>query len=83
MTLNEFVELGQDQQLGLIFQNGILIGHRVDGSSKVLLCHLETFYVEVVINRKSHEAQKVHAFETVDRLEPYLGQIDISELVPG
>lgn len=78
MTIDEFVHLDTMDQLE-IFWSGHFVGELSDGEFRMVCHQVNDFYIEFKILGGHYLDSKV--FKDPGFLEPYLGQIDISNLV--
>jgi hypothetical protein len=78
MTIEEFVHLDGMDQLE-IFWSGHFVGELSDGEFRMVCHQIDDFYIEYKILGGHYLDMKI--FKDPDFLEPYLGQIDISNLV--
>lgn len=81
MTLKEFLLLTQDDQVRLLYLNGVYIGKRKLGKTIVVLYQLEGFYAEVYYQKYRRLIECFSCFADTARLEPYLAQINVEYLV--
>ncbi|MBA2498126.1 MAG: hypothetical protein H0V30_00200 [Chitinophagaceae bacterium] len=77
MTLEDFNFLDEINQIDLIISS-VCIGGRDSGIFKVLLFHVQNFYVEVFFNKQERYITKFVAFDGTDRLEPYLEKLNFA-----
>lgn len=80
MTLRYFQKLSQSVQCRQLVEKGTCIGERKYGEAPVLLFQVDHFYVEVYFNPHTGDIACSRCFEDTEELQPYLRQIDISEL---
>lgn len=80
MTLNTFNALTELERIRAVLRSDALIGHRCAGACSMHLYAVADFYVEVVYTTRRKQVKEVAAFKEDERLEPYLDQIDLSEL---
>jgi len=78
MTLQDFTQLDEMEQLE-IFWNGEFVGELSDGGFRMICHQVNDFYIELKILGGHYLDMKT--FKDPDLLEPYLDQIDISDLV--
>lgn len=78
MTLHDFIELEGTEQLE-IFWSGEFVGELSDGEFRMVCHQVGDFYIEYKILGGHYLGMKT--FKNPDLLEPYLGQIDISDLI--
>ena len=64
-----------------ILKNGIHIASRRGLFCEIALFQVEDYYVEVFFDAKSKEVSRAVSFTDVEMLEPYLRQVDISDLL--
>ncbi len=81
MTLEEFKLLTQDEQVRLLYEDGVYIGKRKLERTAVLLYQLEGFYAEVYYYKYRCLIASIRCFAETDRLDPYLAQIKVKHLV--
>ncbi len=81
MTYYQFYTLNEDEQANAIWAHGVLIGSRETEDCKVLLYQIDAFYVEIYFNPFLRDIIRIKGFPTTQQLEPYVEQIDISELI--
>ncbi|WP_207493814.1 hypothetical protein [Aridibaculum aurantiacum] len=83
MTLQSFDELGWEEQLQVIKEEGAMVGTRDDSIHYMHLYQLHSFYVELTYNKEDKELWRIGPFDHPVFLHPYLEQIDISKLQLG
>jgi hypothetical protein len=83
MTLEEFSSKAGDVQVNIAKESGVLIGKREHTYHNIQLYQVDTFYVEVFFRKKDDSIWKVGAFDHLILLQPYLDQVDISNLLPN
>lgn len=81
MSLDEFNLLSEDDKISLLWYKAKLIAERQHNASFAYLYQLNSFYIEVLHTGNFIERFKLRAFSSTDELEPYLEQIDISNLI--
>jgi hypothetical protein len=82
MKVEEFKKLYPRRQRQLVVERGVPLGKRESQRFSIYLYGLHGFYVEVYFFNESGEYSTLRPFEEVDKLAPYLQQIDIQELLP-
>ncbi len=80
LTAEQFNTLETGEQIKLALTNDTLIGHRGEGPRSMHLYVVHDFYVEVVFATRRKTVLAIRASKEDDILEPYLEQIDLSEL---
>ena len=78
MRLQEFAQLDEIEQLE-IFWSGEFVGELRDGEFRMVCHQVNDFYVEYKILGGHYMDSRT--FKNPDMLQPYLGQIDISDLI--
>ena len=81
MTKYEFQLLPEQEQINILYQQGVYIGKRKESFSIILLYQLESFYVEVFYRKYRSHVKNLHCFESTELLDPYLEQIDVENWV--
>jgi len=80
MTLYHFNALDENEKHQLVWDKGILLATREDGHYKYLLYQIDSFYVERIYDASSNEIKPCKSFVSTNLLEPYLLQINLSEI---
>lgn len=80
MNVAEFSFLNPTVQQRMVLKNGVFLSKRKSCDLGIYLFQLGSFYVELVYLLKTRQMEWVNAFENTDLLEPYLQQIDISQI---
>ena len=80
MTLYEFNMLEMNDQHSAIWENGTHISVRLEGSHKLILYQIFSFYVELYYSIEENKLTRLRSFSSVKCLDPYLPYIDITNL---
>jgi len=80
MTLAEFKKLDEKTKAGVIY-NTVQLAQRWDKEHHILLYQIDSFYVEIFYHKKDDSIQRVRSFRSLEQLDPYLGQIDVTKLI--
>jgi hypothetical protein len=81
MRMHEFQLLSQDEQIAILYQEGIYVGKKKAGKITTLLYQLASFYVEIIYASYRRAIQTLIYSESTTVLDPYLEQIPIEYLV--
>jgi hypothetical protein len=81
MLLHEFKYQEKQKKTKLLIENGVFLANRFIPGYQLLLFAVDSFYVEVHFDLEHQLLSYFKAFSTIDELEPYLHQIDLSPLV--
>jgi hypothetical protein len=81
MTLSEYNFLDQAEQFEVLYNYGVHISDRADDDYCIILFQLDNFYIELYFHLELNSLKKFVSFSNVNFIEPYLEQIDLSELV--
>jgi hypothetical protein len=81
MTLQNFRALTQNKQNKKLLTEGVCIADRRTEEVQALLFQIDGFYVEVFFNGEGDEVLFSRNFEDVNELDPYLQDIDLSEML--
>lgn len=77
MTLMEFQDLTESEQVNTLYREGVYVGKRKQGRFKVLLYQLESFYLEVFYSSYRRHIYKIRCSDSTAMLDPYLEQINV------
>jgi hypothetical protein len=78
MTIEEFTQLEECEQIEICHDHGPYIGDRYEGTVRIQLYAIGDFYAENFTDEIYFKGVK--AFKSLDRLEPYLELIDLNDL---
>lgn len=81
MTLKHFKALSQSTQQYLTLEEGIFLADRHTEDFTIILYGIDAFYVELYYHNESNEVGWIKCFHTTADLDPYLLDIDLSNLV--
>ncbi len=81
MILSEFKYQNKQIKKQILFEQGVYLAHRPEGAFIVFLFQIDAFYVEVYLDREEGEIGYMKGFTSPKDLDPYLPNIDISELL--
>jgi len=77
MTMLEFQSLPQEEQITILYQQGVYIGKKKAGQFTKLLFQLESFYVEINYISYRKSIYKMRYSDSTVILDPYLEQINV------
>jgi hypothetical protein len=83
MTLYEFNSLDEQGKLEVVVGDSVYIATREDKEHMIRLYHTDDFYIELFYHFDEEALKKIRTFRNVSQLEPYLGNINIEELING
>lgn len=80
-SFHSFKRLPADVQIDQLSVNGVALdlAYTVRSTEAVLFAY-NNFYVELIVERYIDEILALKCFKSLKRLEPYLQQVDISEI---
>jgi hypothetical protein len=81
MKWTDFQQLCMQDQVSVLYTQGVYIGKRKERNRTVMLFQLEGFYVEVFYAKYRHHISWLRCSESTMLLDPYLEQIDVEYLV--
>lgn len=80
-SIHRFRSLLPETQLHQLTLHAVSLDMAYDtGGTEAVLFAYNDFYVELVVEKITDEIHSVHCFSSLRKLEPYLHQIDISEI---
>ena len=71
ITVSEFNNLQDIEQLNIIWQHGFMVGKRTDGECEISLFRLYLFYVKLYYSLKNNLFKKIKAMSTVENIKAY------------
>jgi hypothetical protein len=80
MGIYEFNQLELEEQNKLVWTDAIFLTNRIELNFGLSLYKLFDFYAEVYLNNDTNEIEKVRAFKSIEQLDPYLDEIDLTKL---
>lgn len=80
MTLNDFLNLSENEKSHCLWDKGEPVAERLVGSARLVLYHIDSFYVEAEYKSDFNEIVMIKAFMINDLPEEYWKDIDISKL---
>ena len=80
MTLYEFNMLEKEDQHSVLWEHGMHISARLEGTHKLILYQIFSFYVELYYSIEENKLTRLRSFSSVKCLDPYLPYIDITNL---
>ena len=78
MTLYQFNVLTENEKTAIVWNEGHLVGDRKENNFSIRLYQVRSFYVELYYNGQANNLSKLRFFSSINQLEPYLTNIDIS-----
>ncbi len=82
LTFEEFLSLDEDLQIQVLSLDGVdLELKRTCRNLSVELYSLYKFYIEIFFDKMTEEPLYLKAFKKAKYLEPYLQQIDLTEIL--
>ena len=81
MTSYYFNNLSKEQQQLIVLREGSFVTERFEGSFRIMLYQVESFYVEAFFYKKNKKVAWMRSFDMSSKLQPYLQKIDISRLL--
>ena len=81
MHVHQFEKLDANSKVGLTWKAGVHIGYRSEGDCYMSLYRLNDFYVEVQYHTRYDGIACIKTFICEEELQPYLEQVDLSEIL--
>ena len=81
MTIEKFNQLPIEEQQRAVLQDGVFLAERKDFPLRMMLYDMNSFYVEVFFLSRNNKAAWLNAFDSMEKLEPYLTNINISPVL--
>ena len=80
MRLTEFEELAEYAMIDVIKDHGVYIGKLKSKGKISILYQVEGFYVELTYIKYRHSIRNIRCFDSVEKIDPYLKQVDLEIL---
>ena len=81
MTMFDFLLLPENEQLDILYSEGVYLSKRIAETIPVVLYQIEDFYVEVFYKEYRRYIQRIRCFKSTSLLDPYLEQIQLTQWV--
>ncbi len=81
MKYHDFTTPEELEKVDAAWRNGILLGMRTENFHTIWLYELDSVYVEATYHTHFNVLLEVDSFTDMERLDPYLEQIDIASLL--
>ena len=81
MTLFDFQLLSRNEQVSMLYEEGVYIGKRKEGGLTILLYQVDSFYVEVYYRKYRKYIDRIRCSASTVMLDPYLEQINVEHVV--
>jgi hypothetical protein len=81
MTIFDFQLLNLNEQIDLLYHEGVYIGKRKLPDQIIVIYQFETFYAEIFYRRYRCFIDRIFCAQSTVILNPYLQQINVEELV--
>ena len=81
MKLSDFVLLPQEEKIGTVLHQGVLIAKRRSPAQMIFLFQLDGFYVETFCNRENKKVEEIRMFDRQHPPMPYLEAISLDGLL--
>lgn len=81
MTISDFSLLKLTDQLAFLYEEGVYLSKRKSGKMTVLLYQFQTTYIEIFYTKYRRIVRNIRFSESPEILDPYLGSIEIRNLL--
>jgi hypothetical protein len=81
MKMFDFSLLAMEEQLDLLYKEGVFIGKLRKNNVFTVLYQYQSFYVEITYRKYRYAVQDIRCFESTEHLDPYLVKMDIEFLI--
>ena len=81
MDLFDFNTLPMQYQAQFTWDYGVFLATRKSGAHIINLYHTRKFYVEVHYSVRNEGVDMISSFTNLNKLEPYLDQIDLKNIL--
>lgn len=80
MKISDFIVLNDKEKKDILLHQGVLVGKRRTNKNIVFLFHLHNYYIELLCNLRSRQAEEVCVLTSENLLSPYLEAISLESL---
>ena len=81
VQMQDYIKLNLNDKANLLWDEGLFIDKYIDLSIITNLYYLHNFYVEVVLSNVNGRITEITPFKKGNRLEKYITQVDLKELI--
>ncbi len=81
MNFYKFRMLDKNEQIDLLYKDGIYIGKLKEASSTIVLYQLDSFYVKIFYKKYRYYVTRLYCFTSTALLEPFLDQVNVNDMV--
>lgn len=82
MDIYDYNNLSLGEKSSLLWQQAQFIDRYAEGDLTSCLYHINNFFIEAVVSHRENRIVEVTPFKLSERLDKYLGSIDLRQL-PG
>ena len=77
MTLYEFNRLDETEQHEAVWNDGVMVGDRMEDEHKIILYQLFSFYVELYYHVEFNVLRRLRSFSSTECLDAYIDHFKI------
>jgi hypothetical protein len=81
MDIYDYSRLTLGEKAALLWQQAQFLERHAEGDLTSCLYHIHNFYIEAVVSHRENRILEVTPFKMGDRLDKYLGGVDIRAVV--
>jgi hypothetical protein len=81
MKMFDFSLLAMEDQLDLLYKEGVFVGKIRKNNLFKVLYQYNSFYVEITYRKYRYSVKAMRCFESTEHLDPYLVKMDIEFLI--
>ena len=81
IQIDQFRLLSYDEQVDMLYREGIYIGKKRSGDDTILLYQLDSFYVKIFYSKYRERVQSLCVFDSTRYINEYLDHINIGEVL--
>ncbi len=81
MNFYEFRMLDKNEQIDLLYKDGIYIGKLKEGRLVVVLYQLDSYYIKVFYQKYRCYVSRLYCFTSIVLLDPFLDQVNLHGVV--
>ena len=77
MTLYQFNQLDEHEQMETLWEKGVFLADRTEGEYYIKLYQIDGFYLETYRLIEHNEIKRIRSFSSTDQLAPYIERLKL------
>lgn len=81
MDIYDYNKLSLGEKASLLWQKARFLERHAEGDLTSCLYHINNFYIEAVVSHRENRILEVIPFKMGDRLEKYISDVDLRQVI--